>query len=99
MVKNKIHLIPENEIAVNDFEDACTITKILLKNNNAVLMTCEEDLFIINWIWCEGSQADRNETAFMSREDLYNNFIEVVDCENEPVSEPGSPTALEEEVL
>ena len=58
----------ENDgLPVDDFEDACTIAKILLKNGNAVMLTTEEDLFIVNWVWCESGYADRNEVVFRDR--------------------------------
>lgn len=61
--------LPKEEIAVDNFEDAVTIQKILLKNHNAVMMTQEENLYVLNWIWCDGNQADRNKVIFVSRED------------------------------
>ena len=69
--------IPENEIAVNSFEDAVTIAKILLKNHNAVLLTEEEDLTIVNWVWCQSSQSNRNDVVFMDRCSFEENFQQV----------------------
>ena len=63
------NLIPEHEIAVDSWEDAITIARILIKNKNAVMITEEENLFILNWVWCDGSQADRNKVVFTSREE------------------------------
>ena len=58
----------ENDgLPVDDFVDACTIAKILLKNGNAVMLTTEEDLFIVNWVWCDSGYADRNDVVFRNR--------------------------------
>ncbi len=58
----------ENDgLPVDDFEDACTIAKILLKNGNAVMLTTEEDLFIVNWVWCDSGYSDRNDVVFRNR--------------------------------
>lgn len=59
--------LENDELSVNDFKDACTIAEILLKNGNAVMLTTEEDLFIVNWIWCESGYADRNDVVFRDR--------------------------------
>jgi len=71
----------ENDgLPVDDFVDACTIAKILLKNGNAVMLTTEEDLFIVNWVWCESGYADRNEVVFRDRASVE---IELMESEDE----------------
>lgn len=72
--------LENNELSVDDFEDACTIAKILLKNGNAVMLTTEEDLFIVNWIWCESGYADRSEVVFRDRASVE---IELMESEEE----------------
>ena len=58
-----------NEISVNNYRDAMTIASILLKNNNAVMITTEDKLFILNWIYCYGDFFPRNEIVFMHIDD------------------------------
>ena len=71
----------ENDgLSVDDFEDACTLAKILLKNGNAVMLTTEEDLFIVNWVWCESGYADRSEVVFRDRASVE---IELMESEDE----------------
>jgi len=59
--------LPQNEIAVDNFEDAVTIAKILLANRNVVCLSEEEQLYIVNWEFSWNS--DRNDIIFRSRED------------------------------
>ena len=61
----------ENEgIAVRSFEDACALSKILLDNGNAVMITEEEELYIVNWVWCDSGFPDRNDVVFRNRAEL-----------------------------
>ena len=58
----------ENEgIAVHSYEDACALSKILLDNGNAVMITEEEELYIVNWVWCDSGFPDRNDVVFRNR--------------------------------
>ena len=61
--------IPSNEIAVHSAADALKIAEVLAndENNYCVLISREEDLWIINYVWAR--YADRNEVVFMSRDD------------------------------
>lgn len=65
------------EIAVDDFYDACTIAEILIKNGNVVMLSQEESLTIIDAIWSEG-HSDRNDIAFLTREELDNNYDMII---------------------
>lgn len=67
--KYRPKLIPNNEIALNDFDDAVTIAKILMKNGNVVMFSEEEDLTIVNFMWSQG-ECDRNDVVFMDRCDF-----------------------------
>lgn len=64
-----MNLLPENEIAVHSVEDAMKIAEVLTNddNNYCVLISREEDLWIVNFIWAR--YANRNEVVFMSRDD------------------------------
>ena len=59
--------LPQNEIAVDTYDQACTIAKILLDNHCVVCISCEEQLYIVNWEFSWLS--DRNDIIFRSRED------------------------------
>lgn len=77
-----MNYLPKNEIAVDTYEQACTIAKILLDNRNAVMITMEEQLYIVNWEFSWLS--DRNDVIFRSREDWeYEEMIERREAEKE----------------
>ena len=58
--------LPHESLVVDSYEDACTIQRILLKNGNCVMMSREEALWVLTWIWTE-TPADRNEVIFIDR--------------------------------
>lgn len=71
----------ENEgIAVRSFEDACALSKILLDNGNAVMITEEEGLYIVNYVWCDSGFPDRNDVVFRNRAELE---IELIQAEED----------------
>jgi hypothetical protein len=58
----------ENDgIAVHSYEDACALAKILLDNGNAVMITEEEELYIVNYVWCDIGYPNRNDVVFRNR--------------------------------
>lgn len=59
--------ITKNEIAVHCYEDAVSIAKILLKNGYVTMISEEENLYIINYVWSP-NEANRNDVCFQSRE-------------------------------
>lgn len=61
--------ITKNEIALHSFEDAVAIAKILLDNGYVTMISKEEKLYIVNYIWSAGN-ANRNDVAFMDRDKL-----------------------------
>lgn len=63
------NLIPEQEIAVGSLLHAMDLAEILLEEDYVVMISREEDLYIVNFIWSEGG-ADRNDVVFKSREEL-----------------------------
>ena len=75
-------LVPEREIAVHDFDDAVQIAKILIKNGNVVMLSTEEDLTIINFIWSQ-NDSDRNDVVLMHRDDFEIYYREVCDEEDD----------------
>lgn len=63
------------EISIKDknWEQAATITQILVDNSYAVMTTREEDLIIINYVYAgdyDLPYADRNFVSFMSNDEL-----------------------------
>ena len=78
MKKYKPSLTPDGEIVVNDFDDAVAIAKILIKNGNVVMLSKEEDLTIVNFIWSQ-NDSDRNDVVFMDRYDFELNYTEIID--------------------
>ena len=61
--------ITKNEVALHSFEDAVAMVKILLNNSYVTMISKEEKLYIINYEW-SSNDADRNDVAFMNREEL-----------------------------
>ena len=71
--------LTNNEIAVNSFADAQLIAETLLANDYVVMISKEEYLYIINYIWSENG-ANRNDVVFQKRdileEEIFNPTIE-----------------------
>ena len=61
--------ITKNEIALHSFEDAVTVSKVLLNNGYVTMISREEQLYIVNYVWSQRG-ADRNDVAFMDRDEL-----------------------------
>lgn len=58
----------ENDgIPVHSYEDACSLAKILLDNGNAIMITEEEELYIVNYVWCDSGYPNRNDVVFCNR--------------------------------
>ena len=66
--------ITDNEIAITNKETALKIAELLLSEEYCVMMSREEDLYIINYEWSRYS--DRNEMIFLSREKFENELSE-----------------------
>ena len=64
---NDIKYVTDNEIAVHSLEDANILVKTLLDNNYVVMISEEENLYIINYVWSPMG-ANRNDVCFQSRE-------------------------------
>ena len=62
--------VTDNEIACHDFETAVKMAELLIKENYVVMLSSEEDLTIINYLFGGLCQADRNEVCFQYREDV-----------------------------
>lgn len=66
----------KNEIAVSDKESAMKIANILVDEEYCVMLSREEDLYIIDFEYSEFS--DRNNVVFMNREDFEQKFEEII---------------------
>ena len=66
-----------NEISVDTYEDVIEISKVLIKNGYIVMLSREENLYIINYKWSHN--CDRNDVVFMDRCDFESTYCEVVD--------------------
>lgn len=72
--------ITKNEIALHSFEDAVAVSKVLLDNGYVTMISKEEQLYIVNYIW-SAEDANRNDVAFIDREEL-EDFIFNVESED-----------------
>ena len=61
--------ITKHEVALHSYEDATTMAKILLENGYVTMISREEQLYIVNYVWSPNN-ANRNDVAFMDREEL-----------------------------
>ena len=59
--------LPQEGIAVHSFKDATTIMRILVENGNCAMLSREEQLWIVNWVWCDSGYANRNDVIFGNR--------------------------------
>lgn len=65
----------KNEIAIRNKEAAMRVASCLVEEEYCVMLSREEDLYIINFEYSEYS--DRNNVIFMSREDFEQKFEEI----------------------
>ena len=63
-----MNLIPEQEIACHSFANAESLAEILLDEGYVVMLSREEKLYIVNYIWSE-NYANRNVVVFVRRDE------------------------------
>jgi hypothetical protein len=61
--------IPNKEIACHFLENALDLAKTFMEEGYVVMLSKEENLYIINYIWSP-NHANRNDVVFASREDF-----------------------------
>lgn len=61
--------LTENEIAVKSFANAETLAELLLDEGYVVMISKEENLYIVNYLWSPKG-ANRNDVCFISREEM-----------------------------
>ena len=66
-------------MAFRNKENALKVAEILLEEDNCVLLSKEEDLYVINYEYSQYS--DRNDVIFMNREEFESKYYEL--CEEE----------------
>jgi hypothetical protein len=76
-----MRLITNNEIALSTFENAVTIADILISEGYVVMISREEQLYILNYEWSSNC-ADRNDVVFMDRDTFEEKFYENEDEED-----------------
>jgi len=70
MAPRQFKYVADNEIAFANSEDAFKVAETLLKNGYVVMVSKEEHLTIVNYLWTSHSEADRNEVCFQHRDDV-----------------------------
>lgn len=58
--------LEQEALTFHSFEEAAAVQKILLENGYCVMMSREEQLWLLNWVWTERF-ADRNDVIFINR--------------------------------
>lgn len=62
-----IKYLTNNEIAVQDFNDAMSLVLTLTNNGYVTMISREENLYIVNYVWSP-TGANRNDVCFQDRE-------------------------------
>ncbi len=68
----------EFSVAVHNYDDACTLAKILMDNDYVVMLSAEDQLYIVSAIWSQG-HADRNDVVFMDKYEFEEKYVEVAE--------------------
>lgn len=68
-----------DEIALHDKETALKIANILVDEDYVVMISREEDLYIINYLYARYS--DRNDVVFMARDEFDTDYYKITDEE------------------
>ena len=68
-----------DEIALHDKETALKIANILVDEDYVVMISREEDLYIINYLYSQYS--DRNDVVFMARDEFDTDYYKITDEE------------------
>lgn len=58
--------LEQDSLTFESYEDAAAVQKILVENGYCTMMSREEHLWLLNWVWTE-SFADRNGVIFVDR--------------------------------
>jgi hypothetical protein len=69
----------EHEIALHDKETALKIANILVDEDYVVMISREENLYIINYLYAQYS--DRNDVVFMNRDEFDTDYYRITEEE------------------
>ena len=58
--------LEQDSLTFESYEDAAAVQKILIENGYCTMMSREEHLWLLNWVWTE-KFADRNGVIFVDR--------------------------------
>jgi hypothetical protein len=58
--------LEQDSLTFESYEDAAAVQKILIENGYCTMMSREEHLWLLNWVWTE-KFADRNGVIFVNR--------------------------------
>lgn len=64
LIKN---FLEQEALTFDSYASAAEVQKILLENGYCTMMSREEHLWLLNWVWTS-TPADRNEVIFINRE-------------------------------
>lgn len=67
----------EFSVVIHDYDQACALSKILMDNDYVVMLSIEEQLYIVSAIWSE-RHSDRNDVVFMDRYEFEEKYVEVM---------------------
>lgn len=67
--------ITDNEIAIKNKDTALKMAEMLMSEGYCVMLSREEQLYIINYIWTPSVESDRNDVIFLSREEFEDEFF------------------------
>lgn len=75
--------LTDNELVLTEYEDAIEIQRRLINNGYVVMLSREEQFWVLNWIWDSHDAANRNAAIFISREDYEWALYEQIEKEKE----------------
>lgn len=73
----------EGELTFHSISNMEAVMHILLDEGYVVMISREESLYIINYIWSQEDYADRSNVVFMDRCNFETNYMEVDDEDDE----------------
>ena len=67
----------ENDITISNKETAFKIANLLVDEEYVVMISREESLYVINYIYSQFS--DRNDVVFVDKDSFYEKYREIVE--------------------
>ena len=78
-----VKLIPDGELTFHDWESCETVMDVLLSEGYVLLLSREESLYVVNYIWSDEDCPDRNDVVFMNRAEFEGRYYEDPDYEED----------------